>query len=189
VSELILDSAAALFARHGGAHTSIQAIADSVGLSKAGLLHHYPSKDALRAAVVSQVRTLGQQTLQAVVHLPVGAARDQRALEVLLEIALAHPGVVSLLLSPVTQAGTEDPELNLGNQWAFAAFGVDPETGDRERVVRVGGALAALAVLSLGAVQAGYATEDRPHILATSFDALGHRRPCATSSSFEQVET
>src|SRR3712207_8758015 len=50
-----LPISAALFARRGFEQTSVQAIADAVGLSKAGLLHHFPSKDALRAAVLAQV--------------------------------------------------------------------------------------------------------------------------------------
>jgi hypothetical protein len=72
--------------------------------------------------------------------------------------------------------------------WAFAAFGVDPGTADLERCVRVAGALAALAVLSLGARQDGDAAALRPHIIATSFDALGHRRPGTLSSPSDQVE-
>ena len=37
--------------------------ADAVGLSKAGLLHHFPSKDALHEAVLAQADTLGKQVL------------------------------------------------------------------------------------------------------------------------------
>ena len=39
-------------------------------------------------------------------RLPPGAGRDHRAIEVLVDTALAHPGLVSLLLTPVTQGGT-----------------------------------------------------------------------------------
>lgn len=43
------------FARDGFDGTSIQAIADEVGVAKQTLLYHYPSKDALRQAVLDAV--------------------------------------------------------------------------------------------------------------------------------------
>ena len=60
---------------------------------------------------------------------------------------------------------------------ALQAFGVDPGAPVSERTIRVSGALAALAVLTLAAHREGDATAWRPQIVATCFDALGHRRP------------
>jgi AcrR family transcriptional regulator len=190
--EQILDRAAALFARHGFAHTSVQAVADAVGLSKAGLLHHFPTKDALHAAVLAQSADLGQQVLDRVEHLPLGHERDRRAVEAMVDVAMAHPGVVALLLTPVTQ-GQDDADAKPDGVGAAAlrAFGVDPEPGagaDPERVVRVVAALAALAVLSLAANRHSHTTEWRPFVVATCTDALGHRRPGAPDPSSDQVE-
>jgi AcrR family transcriptional regulator len=185
----ILDRAAALFARHGFEQTSVQAVADAVGLSKAGLLHHFPSKDALHEAVRAQVDTLGRRALDQVRDLPPGAARDHRAVEVLVDTALAHPGLVSLLLTPATQGvAVGEVDNDPASSWAFAAFGVDPRTAERERCVRVAGALVALAVLALGAQQDGDAAGLRPHIVATSFDALGHRGAGVPPTPSDQVE-
>ncbi|CCH87757.1 Transcriptional regulator, TetR family [Modestobacter italicus] len=185
----ILDRAAALFARHGFEQTSVQAVADAVGLSKAGLLHHFPSKDALHEAVRAQVDTLGAGALDQVRDLPPGAARDHRAIEVLVDTALAHPGLVSFLLTPATQGvAVGEVDTDPASSWAFAAFDVDPRTAERERCVRVAGALVALAVLALGARQSGEAAALRPHIIATSFDALGHRSPGAPPTRSDQVE-
>ena len=185
----ILDRAAALFARHGVDQTSVQAVADAVGLSKAGLLHHFPSKDALHEAVRAQVETLGRGALDQVRDLPPGAARDHRAVEVLVDMALAHPGLVSFLLAPATQGvGVGEVDTDPASSRAFAAFAVDPLTAERERCVRVAGALVALAVLSLGAQQSGEAALLRPHVVATSFDALGHRCPGAHPTRSDQVE-
>ena len=58
----ILDRAAGLFAQRGFAKTSLQDVADAVGLSKAGLLHHFPSKDALREGVLSHAAALGRSS-------------------------------------------------------------------------------------------------------------------------------
>lgn len=176
--EHIVDRAAALFARHGFAQTSVQSVADAVGLSKAGLLHHFPSKQALWDAVLVHAGALGQQACDAVAGLPPGSARDLRAVEVLADIALAHPGLVALLLTPATRG--EDAtatDLDVGSDAALRAFGVEPLTAEPERLVRVLGALAALAVVSLAAHQGGHGAAWRSHVIATSFDALGHARP------------
>ncbi|MEV1286923.1 helix-turn-helix domain-containing protein [Micromonospora sp. NPDC049679] len=188
IDEGILDQAAALFARRGFAKTSVQDIAGAVGLSKAGLLHHFATKDALRAAVLAQAETLGRRVLDQVRDLPPGAARDRRAVEALIDVALAHPGMVALLLTPATQDGLGDPELEFATAAALQAFGVDPDTAEPERFVRVVGACAALAVLTLAAHRENQTTAWRQHVVATCFDALGHRGPGAAVSDPDQVE-
>lgn len=50
----IIDAASELFTEHGVRATTISAIATRVGLSEAGLLHHFPSKDALLLAVLAR---------------------------------------------------------------------------------------------------------------------------------------
>ncbi|MGY1691965.1 TetR/AcrR family transcriptional regulator [Geodermatophilus sp. SYSU D01105] len=187
IDEGILDRAAALFARRGFAKTSVQDIADAVGLSKAGLLHHFPTKDALHEAVLDQAATLGHRVLDQVGDLPPGPERDRYALEVLLDVALAHPGLVALMLAPATQLGAADPE-HAVTDLVLQAFGVDPETAETPRLVRVVGALAALAVLTLAAHSEDRITAWRQHIVATCFDALGHGRPGAARTEPHQVE-
>jgi AcrR family transcriptional regulator len=187
--EQILDRAAGLFARHGFAQTSVQSVADAVGLSKAGLLHHFPTKDALHAAVLAQSTALGEQVIAQVAHLPIGPDRDQRAVEAMVDVASDHPGMVALLLAPVTQGGDDQDAEPAGvGAAALQAFGVDLAAGSTERLVRVVGALAALAVLTLAANQHAHTTEWRPFVIAACTDALGHRRPGADSPSSDQVE-
>ena len=174
----IVDRAAALFARHGFAQTSVQSVADAVGLSKAGLLHHFPSKQALWDAVLAHAGALGDSACDAVADLPAGRARDLRAVEVLADTALSHPGLVALLLAPATRGEDQgDADLGRGSDAALRAFGVDLLTTEPERLVRVLGALGALAVLALAATQGGHGAAWRAHLVATSFDALGHARP------------
>jgi AcrR family transcriptional regulator len=186
--EGILDTAAGLFARRGYAKTSLQDVADAVGLSKAGLLHHWPSKDALHAAVLGHAAAVGSRLLAAVDGLPPGAARDRRALEAVVDVALASPGLVSLLLSPVLagDAGTGPAtDVEVG---ALQVFGVDPGAPVSERSIRVVGALGALAVLALAANQHSEITSWRQVIVATCSDALGHCRPGASPTRSDQVE-
>ena len=190
VDEGILDRAAALFARRGFAKTSVQDVADAVGLSKTGLLHHYPSKDALHEAVLAQAGTLGRRVLDEVGDLPLGPGRDRHVLEVLVDVALAHPGLVALLLAPALQSTPDagPPQVDAAGAAALQAFGVDPQAPVSERGVRVVGALAALAVLTLAAHQQDQTTEWRPHVVSTCFDALGHGRAAAPLSGSDQVE-
>ncbi len=188
MDEGILDRAAGLFARRGFAKTSVQDIAVAVGLSKAGLLHHYPSKDALYEAVLAHAEGMGRRVVSAVAELPPGRERDLRALEILVDVALAHPGIVALMLGPATDPGPATEEPAAAGTEVLRAFGVEQETAEAERLVRVVGALSALAVLTLAAHSAGTTTEWRRHIVATCSDALGHRRPGAPPPDPHQVE-
>lgn len=173
VDDELLDSAAALFARHGFQQTSLKALADAVGLSKAGLLHHFPSKDALFAAAWAHSRTLCTQVLEQVSPMPPGPARDRRLLELLADVALDRPGLVSLMFRSLSAPG-EDPQQAQDELLVNDMFVVDPAT-EVERSIRIIGALSALAVLTLAANQIGDKTTWRPLIIATCYDALGHQ--------------
>lgn len=173
VDEEILDRAAALFAQHGFDHTSLQALADAVGLSKAGLLHHYPSKDALYTAAHEQAATRARDVLDRVAPLPHGPERDRRALELLIDAALERPGLLALAFRPVLVPGAAAAVLAT-DTFLSDLFAIDPAGSRPDRLVRVLGALGALAVLSLAAAHLGDQTAWRPRIVATCFDALGH---------------
>lgn len=187
VDEEILDRASALFAQHGFAHTSLKSLADAVGLSKAGLLHHYPSKEALYEAAQDSGRAQATQVLDQLAPLPPGRDRDRRALELLTDIALDRPGLVALGFSSHAAAEVS-PAAADRNTFVMEMFAVDVTDPRPDRFVRVSGALSALAVLSLAANRRGEKTAWRPHIIATCFDALGHSRPDADPSRSDQVE-
>ncbi|MEU7482007.1 helix-turn-helix domain-containing protein [Lentzea sp. NPDC042327] len=173
VDESILDAAAALFARHGFEQTSLKALADAAGLSKAGLLHHFPSKEALFEAAWEQSRVICRHVLDLVSDLPAGPARERRVLELLTDYALDRPGMVALLFRSMT-APDEDPQQAQDELLLNEMFVIEPEQ-ELPRAIRIVGALSAMAVLTLLANQEGDKTTWRPLILATCYDALGHR--------------
>lgn len=59
----ILETARHLFADRGFDGTSLQAVAEAVGIRKPSLLHHFPSKDLLREAVIEDLLGHWQQRL------------------------------------------------------------------------------------------------------------------------------
>lgn len=173
----IIDCAATLFARHGFKETSVQRIADAVGYSKTGLLHRYPSKEALQQAVLDRCVGEMRQISSAVEAQPAGPERDRAVIDALVELTLRRPGFVALLLSIVStfDPAQVPPHMEAVGEAVFAAFAADPE-GDVTRTVRVVGALGALAVAAV-ACQAHAEADVRTLLAAVSFDALGHPRP------------
>ncbi|WP_104479050.1 helix-turn-helix domain-containing protein [Actinokineospora auranticolor] len=169
--ERILDRAAALFAQHGFAHTSLRDLADAAGLSKAGLLHHFPTKEALFDAAIAVGRDRSRELLDLVAHLPLGAERDRRAVELLTDLALERPGLVALASRSITALATADPAIpDHGDGYVFEMFGV---AGETERLARVVGALGGLVVLCLLARHRDDRDAWRGHIVATCLGALG----------------
>src|SRR5690242_7312437 len=59
----IVTAATRLFAAQGFGATSVQEIADAVGVTKQAVLHHYPSKEHLRRAVLDSVLAHWNETL------------------------------------------------------------------------------------------------------------------------------
>lgn len=75
VRDQILSSATRLFAAHGFDGTSVQSIAEAVGIRKPSLLYHFPSKDELRHCVLDQMLDHWNQELP---RLLLAAAREER---------------------------------------------------------------------------------------------------------------
>jgi AcrR family transcriptional regulator len=180
IDEEILDSAAGLIAQRGINQTSVQAVADAVGYSKAGLLHRFPSKEALFAAVIAQCKSQSEALLECVSSLAPGPERDRLAITAVAQNAQRRPGFVSLMLSSVTayEGSGLDEALKPVADDLLATFAVPDSFADPARVIAVAGALGALAVNSL--VLRGLSPEERSPsltslVITTSVNALGHR--------------
>ncbi|WP_229072918.1 TetR/AcrR family transcriptional regulator [Actinoplanes sp. DH11] len=176
IDDEILDAAAGLFARHGFKETSVQRIADTVGYSKTGLLHRFPTKEALQAAAIERcVRQVGD-TATGVSNLPVGPERDRAVITAVADLAIAQPGVVALLLSSLVS----EPESEMGvalqsiGEAITAAFGTDLLC-DSARALRTVGALGAIAVASV-ALRDHLTPDARAVLVEVGYDALGHAR-------------
>jgi AcrR family transcriptional regulator len=182
IDDEIVEQASALFARHGFRDTSVQSIADAAGYSKTGLLHRFPSKEAIWAAVVERCVGMVRQIGDDVDGTPVGPDRDRAVLTGLVDLALSRPGVVALLLSVFSTIDrVEDTPLLLGiGESVMAAFGDGPLTPGTPpapdalpRRIRVVGALGALAVAGI-ALRDASPEDVRDHLIAAAYDTLGH---------------
>jgi AcrR family transcriptional regulator len=178
IEDEILETAATLFARHGFKETSIQRVADAVGYSKTGLLHRFPTKEALQDAVLDRAIADMRAIAAEADGLPVGPERDRVVITGVARLAAQKPGAVALLLSGLMSAPDSEMLQQVGAV-VFAAFGItDPECvtdADLPRMLRIVGALGALAVTSV-ALHDKLTPEALDGIVEVGYDALGHRR-------------
>jgi AcrR family transcriptional regulator len=173
IDDEIIDTAATLFARHGFAETSIQRIADAVGYSKGGLLRHYPSKDVLQDAVIARCLSEIQAIVASAADQEPGPRRDREVLASLAHLAIRRPGFFALMLAALVR-GLSNPEtapVQPITDVVAEAFSLTPDT-DLVRIVRVAGALGALAVART-ALGEQLTTDSVDHLIDVSYDALG----------------
>ena len=94
----ILDAATRLFAAHGFDGTSLQAIASEGGIRKPSLLYHFPSKAALREAVLEALLTRWNALLPELLLAAAKARRFDAVMEALTSFFLEDPDRARLLL-------------------------------------------------------------------------------------------
>ena len=69
----LLEAAAALAVRRGSKDLTLDAVAEAAGVSKGGLLYHFPSKDALLTAMIERmVARFAAEHAEALAREPVG---------------------------------------------------------------------------------------------------------------------
>jgi TetR/AcrR family transcriptional regulator len=87
-------AAVRLFSRHGYEGTSVQQIADELGVTKQALLYHFASKEGLRAAALDEMVTVWRQVLPrllaALTRPPGSGQTSQTAKEDALEQAFSE---------------------------------------------------------------------------------------------------
>jgi AcrR family transcriptional regulator len=97
----ILDSALQVFAKSGYRSGSLRDVAEQVGISEAGLLHHFTNKKALLAAVLER---RDEQTRERFEFDPGNGRVVLRSLVELVEYNASTPGVVELFCTLAAEA-------------------------------------------------------------------------------------
>jgi AcrR family transcriptional regulator len=87
-----------LFVRQGYEVTSLREIADRVGITKASLYYHYPSKQALLTSIVDPLLKGWERLGAELVALPQTPEHKRFALAAYLDMMLSHRTIATLLL-------------------------------------------------------------------------------------------
>jgi AcrR family transcriptional regulator len=92
----VIEAALALFAEHGVNGTSLQMIADHLGVSKASVYYQFHSKDDIVLAVIRPVYAEIDQLITAVEALPAGQTRREASVAGLVDMAIRHRRVTAV---------------------------------------------------------------------------------------------
>jgi AcrR family transcriptional regulator len=112
VRDAILHEATRLFAARGFDGTAVQDVADAVGVSKPSVLHHFPSKEALRGAVLEAMLAHWQRTLpQLLVAATASEARFDAVLGELHAFFSSDPDRARLVMREVLDRPVEMKKL------------------------------------------------------------------------------
>jgi AcrR family transcriptional regulator len=92
----IRDVAVELFARHGYERTSLREIAEQLGMTKAALYYHYPSKQALLLSIVEPLVAEWKTAADKAETMPHTTANVRHVLGECLDVLLRHRAIAGM---------------------------------------------------------------------------------------------
>ena len=130
--ERLLAAALDLFAEHGVSGTSLQMIADSLGVTKAAVYHHYRSKDDIILAVVAPLLAELTDVVETAEAKRSRTARAEAAVTGLVDLIIRNRPLYATLrrdptIARVLQEHQAFPEL--GQRLIALLAGPDPDAG------------------------------------------------------------
>jgi AcrR family transcriptional regulator len=106
----ILDAAESVVGTHGAAHVTLEAVAKHAGVSKGGLLYHFPSKEALLQGMMT--RLFDQFAAeQAAIHSTLRPDRPGADLKAFVLASLRKASQSCRVSAALLAAGANDPSL------------------------------------------------------------------------------
>lgn len=130
----VLEAAQELFAEHGVSGTSLQAIADALGVTKAAVYHQFSTKEEIVLAVVTPALDELRLAIDAAEALPTAKARRSALLSALVSLAIDHSDVSAVLRNdPVVTRTLEDhpPQRSVAERLESMLLGPTPTVQQR----------------------------------------------------------
>jgi AcrR family transcriptional regulator len=132
--ERTLEAALDLFSGHGVSGTSLQMIADRLGVTKAAVYYQFHSKDDIALAVVKPVFDDIEHLLRIAETLPTAETRRNVAMSGMVELIIRHRRVSSVFYGDPTVHHLlegHDEYRRIGDRLADVLLGPHPETALR----------------------------------------------------------
>ncbi len=105
----ILETAVSIVESNGAAHLTIDAVAAAAGLSKGGVLYHFPSKRALLEAMLSLLMETSTQRIQKLREEP--PAQEQPTIVPMIQAEQEQQPKERAMALAILAAAAEDPSL------------------------------------------------------------------------------
>jgi AcrR family transcriptional regulator len=169
--ERILAAARELFAEKGMQKTSLQEIADRLGVTKPALYYHFGSREELLRSIVQPLIDAGQHFVEK--HEKAGAVETKALLEGYFDFHYAHRRDLLLILSEMTtlvELGLIDTVLAWRSRLTALLCGPDPTLAEATRAVIALGGLQDCTIQFMDAPH----DELRTAAVDAAMAALGH---------------
>ncbi|MGV0768523.1 TetR/AcrR family transcriptional regulator [Mycobacterium syngnathidarum] len=132
--ERVLEAALSLFAEHGVKGTSLQMIADRLGVSKAAVYYQFHSKDEIALAVIQPVFDDMTRLVRIAEAMSTPEARREAAVSGMVEMAVRHRRVTAVFHGDPVIDGlvhSRDELQDTIERLTGILLGPDPDTADR----------------------------------------------------------
>lgn len=141
--ERVLDAALELFGEHGVSGTSLQMIADRIGVTKAAVYHQFHTKDEIVLAVLTPALESLHHSIAEAEQQPTLVARREVILTALVDLAVGNRRLARILRSDPAAAelAHSHPALDIGDRIRSLLVGPDPDVRADVAGAMVGGAL------------------------------------------------
>ena len=141
--ERVLEAALELFGEHGVSGTSLQMIADRIGVTKAAVYHQFPTKDEIVLGVLAPAFESLHRSLEEAEALEPPAARRESMLTALVDLAVGNRRLAAILRSDPAAAEmvSSHPDLDVGDRIRAVLVGPDVNVRSDVAGAMVGGAL------------------------------------------------
>jgi AcrR family transcriptional regulator len=141
--ERVLEAALELFGEQGVSGTSLQMIADRIGVTKAAVYHQFHTKDEIVLAVLTPALETMHRSLEEAEAKPTAQAQRDSMLTSLVDLAVGNRRLAAILRADPAAAEIlrTHPALDVGPRIRRLLVGTDPGVRGDVAGAMVGGAL------------------------------------------------